>query len=236
MSDRVSQFFDREAEAYHGGPPGPMAPYHRRTARTIERGLSGDVLCVGGIWARADLDACAGCRITVGDVSEEMLRHWASESVRTEICDARSMPFEDESFDHVVYPLVLHHIAGVHGAQARRFASEALVEARRVLRPGGRIWISEFTVSPPVYGLELAASPLTHAVLRLAGIPLVVMHSKAFYRHALAAAGFTEVECEAVAAPDAGPFDLLRPVIGLDWLVMPRFLYPVTPTLVTARG
>jgi SAM-dependent methyltransferase len=235
MTNEVSRFFDREAEAYHGGPPGPMSPYHRRTARRLEAELEGDVLCIGGLWAQVDLGACGRCSLTVGDVSERMLRHWESERVRTRVCDALDLPFEDGRFDHLVYPLVLHHIAGKNGRQARRLLRRALAEAHRVLKPGGGLWISEFTVSRPVYWLELAASPVTHAVLGLAKIPLVVMHSAPFYRRVLAEAGFSGVECAPVEAEDAGPFDALRPVIGLPWLVVPRFAYPVTPTLITAR-
>ena len=153
MTDEVSQFFDRQADAYHDGPPGPMSPYHRRTARRLEAALEGRVLCIGGLWAQIDLEACR-CELTVGDISPEMLRFWESERVETKVCDALDLPFEDGSFDHLVYPLVLHHIAGVHGGQARANLRAALQEASRVLKPGGGLWISEFTVARPVYWAE----------------------------------------------------------------------------------
>ena len=60
------------------------------------------------------------------------------------------------------------------------------------------------------------------------------MHSAGFYRRALREAGFAEIDVAPVQADDATPFDRLQPVIGLPWLVIPRFAYPVTPTLVTA--
>jgi SAM-dependent methyltransferase len=212
-----------------------MAPYHRRVAHRLQTALRGQVLCIGGLWAQIDLDACH-CELTVGDVSEQMLKFWASERVRTCVCDARSLPFGEHSFDHLVFPLVLHHIAGVNGQQARRFVRGALAEARRVLRPGGGLWISEFCVSALLYWAELLASPLSHAALALAHIPLVVMHSSGFYRRVLRRLGFTQVEVSRVVAGDAGPLDPVRPVIGLPWLVVPRFAYPISPTLVTARA
>lgn len=235
MTGQVQQFFDAQAGAYHGGPPGPMMPFHRRTAARLQASLRGEVLCIGGLWAQIDLEACE-CELTVGDVSEGMLAYWASERVRTRVCDALSLPFEDASFDHIVFPLVLHHIAGKHGPQARALVRRALAEARRVLRPGGTLWISEFCVSRAVYAVELVASPLTRAALGVAGIPLVIMHSRGFYRDALADAGFAGVEFARVRAEETGPFDPVRPVIGMPWLVVPRVAYPVTPTLITARA
>lgn len=49
--------------------------------------------------------------------------------------DARSLPFPDASFDVVVSSLAIHNIAGAEGRD------QALREAVRVLRPGGRLRI-----------------------------------------------------------------------------------------------
>jgi SAM-dependent methyltransferase len=51
------------------------------------------------------------------------------------VCDAQDLkPFDDNSIDFIMYIGILHHLQN----QAR-----ALREARRVLRPGGRIFICE---------------------------------------------------------------------------------------------
>ena len=236
MTDAPSprEFFNRRASEYHGGAPGPMAPFHRRIARQIEHSLDGEVLAVGGLWAQADLGRTR-CEITVSDVSDAMLEHWSGNGLRTVRCDARELEFGDASFGAVVLPLVLHHIAGAHGLQARREVARVLGEAFRVLRPGGGVWISEFCVSRAVYALELAASPLTARLLRAARVPLVVMHTATFYLAELERAGFHAAEARRIEAPEAHPLDAIRPVIGLPWLRVPRFTYPVHPTLITAR-
>jgi SAM-dependent methyltransferase len=237
---KVADFFDEQADSYHHRPgPRPMSPYHTRTARTIEAGLSGRVLCVGGVWACADLSRIPSCEVVVADVSREMLAEYSAQGLKTRLCDARRLDFPNRSFDHAVVPLVLHHITGSdvgsNGWIARREARGALADVHRILKPGGKLWISEFCVWPLIYGIELLASPATRRVLSLAGIPLVVMHSVAYYRETLRGLGFAAVSIEPVRSPEAKAFDLLRPVIGLDWLVVPRFVYPVRPYLITAE-
>lgn len=51
--------------------------------------------------------------------------------------DARSLPFDDESFDVIVSSSVIHNIKG-HAEQAR-----AVVEIARVLRPGGHVLLMD---------------------------------------------------------------------------------------------
>jgi ubiquinone/menaquinone biosynthesis C-methylase UbiE len=50
---------------------------------------------------------------------------------------ADALPFADESFDRVTCALLVHHLAPV--AQRR-----ALLEAARVLRPGGRLHVADW--------------------------------------------------------------------------------------------
>ncbi|MGH3320827.1 MAG: class I SAM-dependent methyltransferase [Streptosporangiaceae bacterium] len=52
--------------------------------------------------------------------------------------DARDLPFASESFDVIVSNLTVHNIAGAEGRH------QALREAVRVLRPGGRLRIVDF--------------------------------------------------------------------------------------------
>ena len=61
----------------------------------------------------------------------------AQATVEFEIATAQSLPFSDSRFDVVTSTVMLHHL--------RRAARvEAVVEARRVLRPGGRLLIVDF--------------------------------------------------------------------------------------------
>jgi SAM-dependent methyltransferase len=67
--------------------------------------------------------------------------------VETAVCDAASLPFDDDSFDLVLGHAVLHHLPELD----RSFA-----EFRRVLRPGGVIL---FAGEPSRYGDRIAAVP-----------------------------------------------------------------------------
>ena len=164
-----------------------------------------------------------------------MLATYDDLGIETKIADARNLPYGNNAFDHLVFPLILHHITGRHGWAARRQAAVALGEAYRVLVPDGRVWISEYQVSPLVYGFELLASPITAWLLSLLRIPLVVMHSRSYYRKTLARMGFDEIEFRFIRSPEARTTDLVQPVIGLPWLKIPRFAYPVRHVLITAR-
>jgi SAM-dependent methyltransferase len=228
----VEGFFDRHAAHYAHAPAG-MQHHHEITARRIDAGVHGDVLSVGGIWKYADLGR-VDAAVTVVDLSRKMLATCAGLPVRRVQCDATHLPFGADSFDHVVLPLVLHHVAGKTAAAARDGAMAVIAEAHRLLRRGGRIWISEFCLPPLVYATEIAAVPITRRLLAMLDTPLVVMHSRRFYDDALARAGFVDVTVETITPPEAGPFDWITPIIGIRFIKVPRFAYPVHPTLIAA--
>jgi ubiquinone/menaquinone biosynthesis C-methylase UbiE len=64
------------------------------------------------------------------DVSTEMLRRAAAKGLRTLVADAQALPLPDASFHAVTVISMLHHVPDWRAA---------LAEARRVLRPGGRL-------------------------------------------------------------------------------------------------
>jgi SAM-dependent methyltransferase len=102
-----------------------------------------------------------GFRVNGIDHSAAML-HQAQEKVRAsglpdrvilQTGDARSLPFEDESFDLVTCTGVLHHVPDIR---------PTVVEAHRVLRPGGLLWIAEpcLGTNPPLrlWGILLSVA------------------------------------------------------------------------------
>ncbi|HEV2013497.1 MAG TPA: class I SAM-dependent methyltransferase [Candidatus Dormibacteraeota bacterium] len=86
-----------------------------------------------------------GIRLTGIDISAPMLdiaRHRASELAREvdfRVGDAQALEFADESFDTVVFTLSLCSIPDDR---------KAISEAKRVLRPGGRLLLLEHVASP----------------------------------------------------------------------------------------
>ena len=225
-------FFDDQASDYRALEIGNEAS-NSVAARKIEAGIRGSVLSVGGPWDQASVPP--GVRVTAADVSREMLRAFAEPGMTLVQCDARALPFALSSMDHAVVPLVLHHLAVGSAWDARRQVRQALHQLRAIVRPGGTIWINEICVQSAIYALELLAGPLTSRMLSVVGQPLVVMHSRSFYEKALRETGWTDISAEPIVAPNARPLDLVVPVLGMPWFRIPRFAYPVRPTLFSAR-
>jgi demethylmenaquinone methyltransferase/2-methoxy-6-polyprenyl-1,4-benzoquinol methylase len=70
------------------------------------------------------------------DRSADMLARAAAKGLETVEADAQRLPFEDETFDAVTMISMLHHVED-RGA--------ALAEARRILRPEGRLVLKGYT-------------------------------------------------------------------------------------------
>jgi ubiquinone/menaquinone biosynthesis C-methylase UbiE len=105
-----------------------------------------------------------------------------SERVEWRVATADQLPVEDESCDRVAMSLVLHHL----DAGAKR---AALAEARRVLRPGGRLHIADW---------GRAHDPLMRAAFftlqLIDGFPGTADHAAGRLPGFIEAAGFGTVE------------------------------------------
>ncbi len=80
--------------------------------------------------------AAEGWNPLVVDRSPEMLARAHDKGLQTVMANARSLPFADQSFDAAMLVSMLHHVD---------VPAEALAEARRILRPGGRLAVMMFT-------------------------------------------------------------------------------------------
>lgn len=100
----------------------------------------------------AGLAASRGARVTGSDFSPAMLAIARAKHPEVEfrVADAEALPFEDGSFDAVTMAFLLGHLG---------HPDRALEEARRVLRPGGRLaasWWQPFDRAVP-FGFVLDA-------------------------------------------------------------------------------
>jgi len=93
-----------------------------------------DVGCGTGAFTETIQENCAVAEIVAIDPAAAHVAHGQSlikrAGVRFEVADARSMPFDDGSFDVAVSALVLNFIPD---------REKAVAEMRRVVRPGGTV-------------------------------------------------------------------------------------------------
>lgn len=83
-------------------------------------------------------DQCPDCEVTASDFCAEMLAHAADRGVAiTVVADALQLPFPDGAFDVVTVAFGLRNMADYPAA---------LREMHRVLRPGGRLLILDFSI------------------------------------------------------------------------------------------
>jgi len=117
-------------------------------------------------------------RLTAVDVQAEMLRHVRDRAARCRIgrvtvvrADARALPFRDATFDAAYAVTVLGEVPA---------PLSALIELRRVLRPGGRLVIGEFAdrhYLPPGHVTRLANLAGLH-LDRLVGLPPLAYYAR----------------------------------------------------------
>jgi ubiquinone/menaquinone biosynthesis C-methylase UbiE len=128
--------YSRQALAYdttRAASPSVLAPLRRALAGAPGPELA-DIGGGTGNYALALADE--GWRPVVVDRSAQMLTQAASKGLETIRANATRLPFADDSFDAAMFVSMLHHVDD---------PEQALAEAKRVLRPGGRLAVMLFT-------------------------------------------------------------------------------------------
>lgn len=128
--------YSRQAERYD--ETRSASPSVLRVLREALKGVPGRRLADigGGTGNYALALRQEGWEPVVVDRSADMLAWAAAKGLETVEADAQRLPFEDETFDAATMISMLHHVED-RGA--------ALAEARRVLRPRGRLVLKGYT-------------------------------------------------------------------------------------------
>jgi demethylmenaquinone methyltransferase/2-methoxy-6-polyprenyl-1,4-benzoquinol methylase len=103
---------------------------------------------------------CPQCEVIASDFCAEMLAHAATRGIaKTIVADALQLPFQDHEFDVVTVAFGLRNMADYPAA---------LREMRRVLRPGGRLVILDFSLPRGILRIPYRLY-LHHVLPRMAG-------------------------------------------------------------------
>jgi demethylmenaquinone methyltransferase/2-methoxy-6-polyprenyl-1,4-benzoquinol methylase len=127
--------YSRQAQAYdetRGASPSVLRPLREALNGAPGRRLA-DIGGGTGNYAAALRDE--GWEPVVADRSPDMLARAGAKGLETVVADAQALPFADGSFDAVTMISMLHHVEDWRAA---------LAEARRILKPGGKLVLKGF--------------------------------------------------------------------------------------------
>lgn len=141
VRDAFARIADRYVMTNHVLSFGADLWWRRVVTSRIKRWKPANLLDVAsgtGDLALEIQDACPDCEVIATDFCAEMLAHASSRGLaRTQVADALDLPFPDDQFDVVTVAFGLRNMADYEAA---------LREMRRVLKPGGRLVILDFSL------------------------------------------------------------------------------------------
>jgi SAM-dependent methyltransferase len=95
------------------------------------------------------------------------------ENVEPREGDALALDEPDDSYDTVLHSFLYHHLVGTTASALIENTDRAIAEAERVLKPGGKLIVTEGCVPRWFYAFERAAFP---ALLQISKTPLLGGH------------------------------------------------------------
>ena len=170
-SEKNSSFFRTHLQSYSQNVQ--QLDTYLRIRTSIEEAISGteSLLDVGngGVF---DYDTSLARKIVALDLFLEELPQDYTRPANATLKNgsALDIPEPSESFDAVLMVMLLHHLVGNTTRESVQNVRRALVEAYRVLRPGGKLVVIESCVSKSFFAFERLvfplAAPLIHAAMQ----------------------------------------------------------------------
>ncbi len=192
--------YSRQAERYdetRSASPSVLRPLREALGGAPGRRLA-DIGGGTGNYALA-LEA-EGWEPVVVDRSPEMLARAVAKGLETVEADARRLPFDEATFDAAMMISMLHHVEDRAGA---------LVEARRILKPGGRLVLMGFTGEDAATLWALDYFPSSRRWMEATHPPRAAFLEE-LPGARLSVFEFTDMEDASLAALSADPRELLE--------------------------
>jgi SAM-dependent methyltransferase len=234
MKGSSQEFFDRESSRYEQFVK--QRDFVLFLQGKVNPLLKGSVLDVGS-GCVFDFDK-RGFDLYVGlDLSLGMLLGLEREGKVKAICgDANHLPFQEGSFDTVIYRAVLHHLnpEGKALREMKEVVKRAFLEVDRILRRDGQILVIEPCLPAWLEIVEWILTPLIRWSMRRLGLPYVFLFSKKRLSDLLRKGGWPFVEIEPVRG-GGRDWEWIMPVLGLPFIKIPRWAYPSTVHLFQGR-
>jgi Methyltransferase domain len=224
-SEEVRTFFDdQQAGDQYASLKDMTRELDVEAARRLNSVVTGDTLSVGGIWDFFSWGE-AVTSLTVLDLSPEMLKAYCPANATGVVGDLYDQEFPPQSFDSIVFPLMLHHTPQGTWRSCEQRIEVALDRVRPWLREGGHVFILEYCPHPAWSPVQRALLPFTKWFLARFHQPLVVMYTRSFYERVLNER-FGSGDTYRVD-PEGFNYWKLYPIfMSIRWLRMPLAVYP----------
>lgn len=234
MKESSQDFFNRESSRYDQFvKQRDFVPLLQEKVNPL---LKGRVLDVGS-GCIVDFDKSGFDLYVALDLSLGMLLGLKRGEKIKAICgDANHLPFQEGSFDTVIYRAVLHHLnpEGKSLREMRKIVKRAFREVHRILGRNGQILVIEPCLPSWLEIVERTLTPLIRWSMRRLGLPYVFLFSKKRFSDLLRKGGWPFLEIEPVRGGGRN-WDWIMPILGLPFIKIPRWVSPSTVYLFQGR-
>jgi len=217
-SDEGRAHFRKVHRTYQSAMDGDaFVAVHDRIRREIEPRLGRRVLDVGSGGVPDFLSTPARTVVSM-DYELESLLHGTRAAVLGVAGDILRIPLRAASVDSVIAQQVFHYLTDPPFSSSGAATGRALAEARRVLTPGGTLFIVDSAVPGLLLLAQRAVYGLSYPLLRALKRPTVFIPTVRRLRRQLAAAGFGSSRVKIIDWGDAA---------GASATLFPRLRFPL---------
>ncbi len=174
-----ARFFDNLGSDYLQTVENEYASIYNNTRKVIQPHIRGRVLDIGS--GGVELFQ-SNAQYVYFDIASILLGYHNTSQSACNVCnvcgESSFLPFSDSTFDTVLFHFSIHHFAQASFLSTVNYVKQAIQEASRVCRPGGRIIVAENCVGMFVEFFESLLYPLMRMGLSSLGSPPVFLFSE----------------------------------------------------------